>query len=130
MEGRVSASGEAVLPLRVLAPASAQAAPEVVQSTEVEVVIDTGFTGYLMLPLATVSTLSLPFLGTTPATLADGSTAALDVYEARVVWHGRERPVDVLASEGGFLIGMALLYGSRLTMDVVPGGVVVIEERI
>lgn len=118
-----------MLPLRVVAPTSAQDAPEVSQSTDVEVVIDTGFTGYLMLPPATVDALSLPFLGTTPATLADGSTAALDVYEARVVWHGRERPVDVLASEGGGLIGMALLYGSRLTIDVVPGGLVVIDER-
>ncbi len=80
------------------------------------------------MPPETVSALSLPFLSTTPASLADGSTVALAVHEAKVSWHGNERPVDVLASEGGSLISM--LHGSRLTMDVVPGGAVVIEQRI
>src|SRR5262249_60579706 len=34
-------------------------------------------------------------------------------------WHGRERDVIVLEADGDPLIGMSLLYGSRVTLDVV-----------
>ncbi len=37
-------------------------------------------------------------------------------------------PVAVIAAEGQPLVGMALLRGSRLTVDAVPGGEVLIEE--
>jgi predicted aspartyl protease len=56
------------------------------------------------------------------AVLADGSAVETRVHRARVVWHGRERRVRVLATEGGPLVGMGLLRSSRLAMDVVPGG--------
>ncbi len=93
----------------------------------IEAVLDTGFTGHLLPPPSVVSELSLPRIGSSRPTLADGSIGLMSVHLAQVVWHGRERPVRVLASEGGSLIDMALLHGSRLEMDVVPGGEVVIE---
>jgi len=37
-------------------------------------------------------------------------------------------PLRPLATEGGPLVGMGLLRGSRLGIDVVPGGSVVVEE--
>jgi hypothetical protein len=43
--------------------------------------------------------------------------------------HGRSRTVPALAVGSDPLIGMALLAGSRLRMDAVPGGEVVIEKR-
>ncbi len=122
MRGRVDdGAREAVLPLRVLDEAANRA-------EEVDAVVDTGFTGALCLPPERVRSLSLPLVGRGIAVLADGRAVETSVHRARVVWHGRERVVRVLATEGGPLVGMALLRGSRLTVDAAPGGAVRIEE--
>jgi hypothetical protein len=60
-------------------------------------------------------------------TLADGRDITLRQYEATVLWDGQPRDVMVLEADGGALIGMALLYGSRLTVEVLDGGPVTIE---
>jgi len=52
----------------------------------------------------------------------------LDYHEGRILWHGRELDVAVLASNGDPLVGMALLDGSRLTVDAAPDGPVRVEE--
>ena len=51
----------------------------------------------------------------------------MDVYDASIEWDGQVRPILVLEADDVPLIGMALLYGSRLTIDVVDGGAVTIE---
>ncbi len=94
----------------------------------VDAVIDTGFTGQLVLPPEAVDRLGLPERGRQRAVLADGRTVEVEVYLARVIWHGLERAVQVLATEGGPLVGMALLRGSRLTVDAAPDGPVLVEE--
>ncbi len=93
----------------------------------VDAVIDTGFTGWLTLSPALIGTLGLPFVGTTRATLSDGSEVSIDVFAATVVWDSRDRQVTVLATEGGVLVGMAMLFGFRLTLDGAVGGPVQIE---
>jgi hypothetical protein len=47
--------------------------------------------------------------------------------EAVVSWDGQDRNVMVLEANGGPLLGMSLLYGSRVTLDVVDGGPVTIQ---
>lgn len=69
-----------------------------------------------------IGALSLPFVGRSVVVLANGRAVETRVHRARVVWHGRERAAQVLATEGGPLVGMALLRGSRLTIDAAPGG--------
>ncbi len=124
MRGRVVDDGsEAVLPLRVFDPGRGG------ERSDVEAVIDTGFTGHLALPEAMVKSLDLPELGTEEIVLADGRTEIVSVHRGNVEWHGRSRTVPVLAVEGDPLLGMALLAGSSLRMDAVPGGAVVIAER-
>ena len=44
------------------------------------------------------------------------------------MWHEREREVIVLQADGGPLLGMSLLYGNRVTMDIVENGDVAIDE--
>ena len=53
-----------------------------------EVLIDTGFNGYLTLPARLVPDLNLTFTGHRRGTLADGSVTRLNVYLARIDWHG------------------------------------------
>jgi hypothetical protein len=51
----------------------------------------------------------------------------MDVFEATVLWDARERDVAVLVAEGAALVGMALLSGYRVTLEVEDGGSVRIE---
>jgi len=124
MRGSVVADGsEAILPLRVYDPGRGGG------RADLRTVIDTGFTGHLTVPAELASSLALPELGLEEVMLADGSTEVASVHRATVEWHGRSRTIPVLAVGDDPLIGMALLAGSRLMIDAVPGGEAVIEER-
>jgi predicted aspartyl protease len=68
-----------------------------------------------------------PFAGTKRATLADGSETMFRVFDVTVHWHGQPFLVPALEVDAGALVGMALLHGSRLTMDVLEDGPVRIE---
>jgi len=93
----------------------------------VEFAIDTGFTGFIALPASWIARLGLPFVGFKQATLGDGTSTMLGMFAALVHWHERILRVPVLEVEGGALVGMRLLHGSRLQMDVVENGPVRIE---
>lgn len=120
ISGKVSPDREATIDIDVSGPSQ--------QPQRTEVVIDTGFNGYLTLPKKRIHDLRLPFVGNRRATLGDGNVVVLDVYLATVSWHGHEREVLALQSDGGPLIGMSLLAGSRVTLDVADGGAVRIDE--
>jgi clan AA aspartic protease len=121
MRGRVDGEGrEATLLLTVIGGSGVR--------VEVEATVDTGFTGSLCLPLDVARALSMPFVGRGVAVLADGSTVETSYHRARILWHGRERAVQVLVTKGGPLVGMTLLRGSVLTVAVSPGGEVTVVE--
>jgi clan AA aspartic protease len=94
---------------------------------ELDAAIDTGFNDFLALPPAWVSRLWLPWVTQTDVTVADGSRRSVNAFTGFVSWNGRLIEVLVLELGAGPLVGMALLYGSRLTIDVVDGGRVTIE---
>lgn len=122
MRGRVGGGAhEALLTVGVLGSSGGRA--------ELEAVVDTGFTGSLCLGAEEIEALGWPFVGRGAAILADGTVVETRYHRGRVLWHGRERGVQVLSAGGGPLVGMALLRGSRLTVEVEPGGEVVVEER-
>src|SRR4051812_44099918 len=114
MRGAVSARREAHLNVIVRGPTG--------QEQEVDATIDTGFSGYLTLPAALTSALSLAYHSQTIAILADGSSVRLSIYEAIVLWQGQARDVLVVEAEGGVLLGTALLHGCRLVVEFVDGG--------
>lgn len=95
---------------------------------EAEVLVDTGFSGALLLPLDLIAELRLPSVGSLPAVLGDGSTSRLKLYKGTILWEGRLRRILVGATTSVPLLGMELLYGSELTIEVVEGGGVVIRE--
>ena len=106
---------------------------EVAGSDEVfaptDVIVDTGFTGWLALPGAVIEQMNLDLYGRRPAVLANGETEILDLYFALVQWHGQVRPVMIHQAGGRPLIGMALLSGSRFIVDASEGGAVAITEN-
>ena len=120
--GRVNADEEAVIVLVVRGPDQ--------QEVEIECVIDTGYNGTLALSPEVIQVLVLPPRGSRLVMLADGNEVILSVFQAVIAWDGQEREVQVLEAEGGSVLGMALLRGYRLTVDVEDGGLVTIEKRV
>lgn len=120
IHGRVDQNCEATIRLVVGNAAS--------QRQLVDAVIDTGFTGYLTLPLSVLSNLNLRPYRREAGTLGDGSTCIFDVYRGVVIWNGEFRQVDINASEASPLVGMSLLYGYRVQFDAIEGGDVTIQS--
>lgn len=95
----------------------------------IEAVIDTGFNGWLTLPPALIASLRLPWRRRGRALLGDGSNSVFDIYEASVVWDKRHRRVPIDEADTMPLIGMALLEGHELSIDVRVGGPVKIRRK-
>lgn len=98
------------------------------QEQEVEAVIDTGYTASLTLPSALVKTLGLRWRSVDQGILADGSECTFDVYVGSVVWDGKERRVLIDEADTDPLVGMALLSGYELKMQVRSRGKVTIRR--
>jgi clan AA aspartic protease len=97
------------------------------QRQVVDTVVDTGFDGFLSLPSEMIVRLGLPWTISNPATLGDGSETVFDFYTGTVIWDGQYRTIDIAESETEPLLGMAMLYGYRLQVDAVEGGILKIE---
>lgn len=85
IEGVVNAAYEPVVVLVVQGPSG--------QASEIEAIIDTGFTGFLTVTPALATELGLALEGTSRATLADGSEVTFDVYDVAVLWDGQPKYV-------------------------------------
>jgi len=120
IRGRVTPERQAVVRLQVHGPDG--------RSEPVETAIDTGFTGFLTLPSDLVAQLALPCLGLRAAILADGRRVVLNHFEVLVEWDGQRRRVSALEVDRGALVGMRLLEGFRMTMDIAEDGPVCIER--
>ena len=92
-----------------------------------QAVMDTGFTGAVALPAPDVQRLGLSSPQPEEVRFANGESGNCEVYLADVIWDGEHRTERLHALGVEPLVGMALLDGSRVTMDIAEGGSVVIE---
>jgi clan AA aspartic protease len=97
------------------------------QRQMVDAVIDTGFTGFLTLPLSVLTDLNLQAYRREEGILGDGSTCVFDVYRGLIIWDGELRRIDINESDTEPLVGMSLLYGYRIQLDAIEGGMVTIQ---
>ena len=121
IEGSVDATLECRVALGLRSPSG--------EVRDLDAVVDTGFSRFLTLPPSVVEELGLPFAGARLVILADGSEVALDAYAATVLWDGRPREIVVYAADTMPLIGMSMLDGHSLYVEVESGGRVVIQAR-
>ena len=97
------------------------------ETREIAAIIDTGFTGFLTVTPAVAVELGLPSHGTARATLADGSEITFPYYGVAVLRSGRRRYVEGDAADTTPLVGMRLLDGHSLYVEVEDGERVVTE---
>ena len=116
IRGVVNARHEAIVRLRVRGPGGVE--------SDVDVIVDSGFTSSLALPVIMVTALGLARQSGGTAVLADGSVRQFDIFAAEVAWGGTWRSVLVSAVGNESLLGMRLLAGHKLVIEVVPGGLV------
>jgi len=94
-----------------------------------EIVIDTGFTGGLSLPMKMIEELGFPFFRALGAELADGITNEYPVYLATMRWHDKPLEVVTYALGDRPLLGTALLEGSRLNADFIETASFTLEKN-
>ena len=119
LSGIVNHNREALVRLSVLGKRG--------QQVELEAVVDTGYNGSLTLPSSVIAELNLPFHKRGRAILADGSEVLFKVYLGTVLWDGKSREITIDAADADPLLGMDLLHGHQLWIEVVEGGEVIIR---
>src|SRR5919198_536136 len=88
--------------------------------------VDTGFTGALVLPRAFVTDNALPVVGRETFTTVEGQEIEADIALAEVEWLGEAQTRRGIVSEGEeAMIGTEMLIGTVLTIDYVAAGVTV-----
>lgn len=118
--GTVNADREAKIRLRVRGAAGA--------AMEVDFLIDTGFDGTIVLPEQIAQQLGFVHLGRDTAILADGSLQTYEMYLGQLLWHSVFQDTVFLCIGPEPMIGMGLLNGNELRIEVVPGGMVEINS--
>lgn len=91
---------------------------------ERDAVIDTGFDGWLCLPPDFIAELKLNWKRRGRALLADGSESIFDIYEGTVVWDGQFLTIPVDEADSDPLVGMSLMEGYELKIQVINEGIV------
>ena len=116
--GRVTATRKPIVPVTVM---DSWRNPHTIQF-----VLDTGFTGQLLLPNRFASRLGLSIADWIDARPATGDFVKVPYSEATIVWQGTERPAQILQLDSEPLVGMEFLWNHRITIDAVPNGPVTI----
>ncbi len=84
--------------------------------------VDTGCTLEMVLPAVILAELGWPVIETMEIQQADGSRVAVDLHEGSVVFGELARPVLAAALGTQPIIGMELLQGWQLCLDIIAPG--------
>lgn len=85
---------------------------------KIEVIVDTGFTGQLMLPQNIIDDLHLEQVGVTDYLMASGEGNVTNVYKAKLAFLNKEKEVIILSTEADFsLAGMELFHDCKIVIE-------------
>lgn len=87
------------------------------KSIKYDAIIDTGYTGGLVIPLVTAVDIGLTKAGAATITLASGESSVLPTFLASVMIGGNKHDAVCLVMGNEVLIGMELLSNYKLCID-------------
>lgn len=122
MTGLFAKNGSPAIKIRIAGPVG--------DGLEFEAVIDTGFTGFLSIPIVKAFPLGLSLFGTTAITFADGSSQTRLTGAARITV-GSDSNIGTAIlewSSNDVLIGMAFLRLFKKALFVSKDFVVLVDE--
>jgi predicted aspartyl protease len=98
---------------------------------EFEGIIDTGYSGFVQLPMQHAFSLKLPLEGTTSYVLADGTKGASITALARTSFGGKTVVGVITLAPGSqeVLVGMDFLRQFKMGIVMAAGGIVLIDEE-
>ena len=120
IQGKVDSRWQAWVPLEMLDGSG--------HIHSVDVVVDTGFSGYLTLPAEIIRRLDLEPDVQTNITLATGVRDRVNTWNGFVLWDDQPLIIQILESAGTPLLGMRLMQDSQLTIQARINGDVIIER--
>lgn len=99
------------------------------KSTPYGGIVDTGFSGGLVIPLVTAVDIGLTKVGASTVTLADGSIQVVPTFLSKVKIGSKVNDATTLIMGNEVLIGMELLHDYRFCMSPVTGEVIIEEWK-
>lgn len=119
ISGTVTTNFDAIVPLTLVNEGGIQ--------HDIEAIVDTGFNGWLSLPLDLIEEMEFSWTHIAWVLLADDSETPCDVYDGSVLWNEKSRRIPVDCGGETPLIGMRLLENHMLQVMVTPNGSVTID---
>jgi clan AA aspartic protease len=120
MEGEVNPFLELITPIQLVTESGG--------IVDLDAVIDTGFSEYLLLPNSIINACGFYYFDAMHFTLANGDEVLISVHVGSIRWFGQTCKVYVLNAETEPLIGMKQLKGCRVSFEVIDGGPVTIGK--
>lgn len=100
------------------------------EDNNIVALLDTGFTGEIMLPESLISELNLKQIGVPEYIGASGEIKQTKVFKAEIQFFGKNREIDVLSTEANFsLAGMELFHNCKILIEMNRDLVEVIESK-
>lgn len=115
MHGLVNVNYEAVLRLAIASQG---------QTHHIDAAINTGYRGFLSLPPHIVNHLALPYLGETQDIFSHDAQFSAPTYQAKILWDSRYREVPVHQINTSPFVGISLLKGYNLQLQIIENGIV------
>ena len=99
---------------------------------EFNAIIDTGFSGFLVIPIVRAFPLGLPLNGTTSAVLADGSksTCLTALCKLTIGTQTKGGVVMLQAASNDALLGMDFLRAFKLSLVVTKSQIILLDEDV
>lgn len=89
-----------------------------IEGRKIEMLLDTGFNGHIMLPHNILNELALDQIGVSDYTTASGDDRITNVYKGKIIFLDAEVEVPILSTDADFsLAGMELFHDCRIIIE-------------
>ena len=101
-----------------------------IKGKSIELLLDTGFNGHLMLPQTLIDKLELEQIGVSDYLTASGEEKLTNVYKVELKFFDEEVEIPILSTDANFsLAGMELFHECKIIIERHSGVLEVIKSK-